>query len=80
MADVRMFGPWLRRGWEVRDWGLSRTLDGVQSHCITIMENGCIRMQMESFYPVYLMNSTVLAQLARLDALMPEAYEAQEGR
>lgn len=77
---VAALGPWLRPGWQVTDWGIFRTLEGVESHCLTITENGGIRMRLEAFQPSVVPAATLLTQLARLDALRPEAYEAQEGR
>lgn len=77
---VAALGLWLRPGWQVTDWGIFRTLEGVESHCLTITENGGIRMRLEAFRPCVVSMLTLLNQLARIDALRPEAYETQEGR
>jgi hypothetical protein len=79
-VTVAALGAWLRPGWQVTDWGIFRTLDGVESHCVTIDENGRIRMRLEAFRPCVVSMLTLLNQLARIDALRPEAYEPQEGR
>lgn len=74
--NVAALGPWLRPGWQAEDWGIFRTLGGVDSHCVTVTENGRIRMRLEAFKPSMVSMMALLNQLARLDALKPEAYEA----
>lgn len=74
---VAALGVWLRPGWQATDWGIFRTLDGVESHCVTVAENGSIRLRLEAFRPCVVSMLTLLNQLARIGALKLEAYEAQ---
>ncbi len=88
--NVAALGPWLRPGWKVWDMGIRMCDSGVriygqsvlvELHCVCIvLEGGTEQWEISTARPNQVTMATVLAQLARLDALRPEAYEAQEGR
>lgn len=88
--NVAALGPWLKPGWEVWDMGIRMCDQGVrfhgvavrvESHFVSIMKlDGITTLACEisAARPHQVTMAMVLAQLARLDALTPEAYEAQE--
>lgn len=86
---VAALGRWLKPGWQVWDLGIRMCDQGirfhgvavrVESHFVSIMKlDGIttIACEISAALPHQVTMATVLAQLARLDALRPEAYETQ---